>query len=395
LKELSNITRTVTNSPIRQMFNRALGMKDVISFTVGEPDFSTPSHIVDAAVEALKRGEHHYTPNAGILPLREAIAKSTAHSHGLQYDPESQIIVTAGGMEALMLTMLTILDPGDEFILSDPCWTNYSRQVLICNSKPVFVTVTADNNFQFDADAIEAAITEKTKGFIVNSPANPTGGIAGLDTLKKLAEIAIRHDLYVISDEVYGNLVYEGNQVLSIATLPGMQERTIIINSFSKTYAMTGWRVGFALGPAEIIQKMVMLQENVAACVNSAAQFGAIAALEGTQEPLHEMQRAYQNRRKIIVDGFSKIKGLTCFAPQGAFYALINISETGLSANEFAMDLLARERVIVVPGDAFGETSTCYVRLSFATSEENIREGIRRIGHYMDSLIQGQQLSMQ
>ncbi len=386
MKPLSNITQTVTPSPIRQMFNRALGMQDVISFTVGEPDFSTPDHIVEAAVDALRRGEHHYTPNAGILPLRKAIADVVRQSHELEYAPDSQIIVTAGGMEALMLTMLTILDPGDEVILSDPCWTNYSRQVLICNAKPAFVTVSADNHFQFTPEALEAAITDRTKAFIVNSPANPTGGIADLDTLKKLADIAIRHDLYVISDEVYASLLYENNRAWSIAALPGMQERTIIINSFSKTYAMTGWRIGFALGPVDIIKNMVKLQENVAACVNSAAQYAAIAALTGTQEPLHEMQRAYQKRREIIVDGFSKIEGLTCFAPQGTFYALLNISKTGMSASDFSMDLLEKERVVVVPGDAFGKTSTCYVRLSFATSESNIREGIRRIAHYMKSL---------
>lgn len=387
MKALSQLTKTVTNSPIRAMFNRAIGMKDVVSFTVGEPDFNTPDHVVEAAVEALRRGEHHYTPNAGIQPLRNAIADTVSRSHELSYDPNSQIIVTAGGMEALMLTMLTVLDPGDEIILSDPCWTNYSRQALICKAEPKFVTVDASTGFQFDAEKLEAAITDKTKAFLVNSPANPTGGIASLEQLKKLSEIAIKHDLYVISDEVYANLLYDDNRAYSIATLPGMKERTIIINSFSKTYAMTGWRVGMALGPAEIIKHMIILQENVAACVNSAAQYGAVAALTGTQEPLHEMQRAYAARRKIIVEGFSKIRGLDCFAPQGAFYALVNISASGMTANAFAMDLLEKERVIVVPGDAFGEASNSYVRLSFATSEETIHEGLKRIRHYMESIL--------
>jgi len=387
MKVLSKLTKVVTKSPIRQMFNRAIGMEDVISFTVGEPDFATPAHVVEAAVEALRRGEHRYTPNAGILPLRQAIARSVERSHGLSYAPESEIIITAGGMEALLLAMLTILDPEDELILSDPSWTNYSRQVVICKGSPVFVSVNADNSFQFDADALEAAITDKTKAFLVNSPANPTGGIADIETLKKLADIAIRHDLYVISDEVYANLLYAGNEAPSIATLSGMRERTIIVNSFSKTYAMTGWRVGFALAPAPIIENMIKLQESVVACVNSAAQYAAIAALEGTQEPLREMQRAYQKRREIIVEGFSKIPGLSCFAPQGAFYALLNISETGMDAETFALDLLDKKRVIVVPGHAFGETGKYYVRLSFATSDENIREGIRRIGEYMKSIM--------
>jgi len=384
MKELSTVSKVVTPSPIREMFNRAIGMKDVISFTVGEPDFQTPAHIVEAAVEALRAGEHKYTPNAGILPLRKAISKVTEESHGITYDPESQVIVTAGGMEALMLTMLAILDPDDELILGDPCWTNYSRQVLICGAKPKFVEVNEENSFHFDPEALEAAITDKTKGFIVNSPSNPTGGIANRELLEKLADIAIRHDLYVISDEVYCKLTYENNEVFSIASLPGMAERTIVINSFSKTYAMTGWRVGYAMGPAAIIKNMVKLQENVAACVNSAAQFAALAALEGTQEPLYEMQRAYRRRREIIVEGFAKIKGLSCFAPQGAFYALLNISATGMKAKDFAMDLLEKQRVIVVPGHAFGEKSDAYVRLSFATSEENIREGIARIAKYME-----------
>ena len=384
MKDLSRVSKVVTQSPIRQMFNKAIGMTDVVSFTVGEPDFDTPRHVVDAAVKALYAGEHHYTPNAGILPLRKAISKVTAESHGISYDPESQVIVTAGGMEALMLTMLTILDPEDELILGDPCWTNYSRQVLICGGKPVFVEVGEERNFHFDPEALEAAITPKTKAFIVNSPSNPTGGIADRALLEKLADIAIRHDLYVISDEVYSALTYGDNEVFSIASLPGMAERTIVINSFSKTYAMTGWRVGYAMGPAHIIANMVKLQENVAACVNSAAQYGALEALEGSQEPLHEMQAAYRRRREIIVEGFSKIKGLKCFAPQGAFYALVNVSATGMKAVDFATDLLETERVIVVPGHAFGEKSDCYVRLSFATSEETIREGLKRIARYME-----------
>lgn len=383
MKCLSIAAQKVTPSPIREMFNKAADMDDVISFTVGEPDFDTPAHIVDAAIAALRNGEHHYTPNAGILPLRKAICDATLRSHRLQYEPGTQAIVTAGGMEALMLAMLTILSPGDEFILSDPCWTNYSRQVLICGAQPSFVRVYAEDGFQFSPKSLEAAITPRTKGFLVNSPSNPTGGIASDEILVALAEIAMRHDLYVISDEVYGSLMYEGNKATSIATLPGMAERTILINSFSKTYAMTGWRVGYALGPAQIIGNMVKLQENVAACVNSAAQYAAIAALEGAQEPLYEMLQAYEARRACIVSGLSSIPGLKCFAPQGAFYAWVDISQTGMRARAFALDLLEKARVIVVPGDAFGASSDQYVRLSFATSEAIIQEGISRIRAYM------------
>lgn len=383
MKALSKAAVDVPFSPVRQMFDRALGMTDVISFTVGEPDFYTPEHIVEAAVDALHNGQHKYTPNAGILPLRQTVAESTQQTHGISYDPNSEIIITSGGTQALSLAMLTLLDPGDEMILSDPCWTNYYCQVQMYGAVPKFISVNAENNFHFEPDALEAAITPKTKAFILNSPANPTGGVADPELVKKLADIAIRHDLYVISDEVYADLTYDGSRPFSIATLPGMKERTIIINSFSKTYAMCGWRVAWAMGPAEIVRNMVKLQENVVACVNSAAQYGAIAALKGTQEPLHEMQRAYARRRDIIVDGFNAIPGLKCFAPQGAFYAFVDISATGMKAMDFAVDLLDKAKVIVVPGHAFGPGSDRYVRLVFATSEENIREGLRRIGQYM------------
>ena len=386
MKEISNVAKIVKPSPIRKMFNLADGMEDVVSFTVGEPDFNTPAHVVDAAVEALRTGKHHYTPNAGILPLREAISEYYVRSRGLHYSPETEIIATAGGMEALLLTMLTLLNPGDAFLLSDPCWTNYSRQIEICSARPVFVPVDAAHDFTFAPEALEKAITPETKGFLVNSPANPTGGIAGRKALEQLAEIAVRHDLYVISDEVYSELLYEGNTFTSIAALPGMKERTIIVNSFSKTYAMTGWRVGYALGPQHIISQMVKLQENVAACVNTAAQYGALAALTGSQAPVAEMLETYSQRRAYILDAFSKINGLTCFAPQGAFYAFVDISAAGMDAETFARDLLQKVRVIVVPGEAFGESGKRYVRLSFATSMENIREGTRRIAQYMKTL---------
>ena len=386
MKEISNVAKIVQPSPIRKMFNLADGMEDVVSFTVGEPDFNTPAHVVDAAVEALRTGKHHYTPNAGILPHREAISEYYVRSRGLHYSPETEIIATVGGMEALLLTMLTLLNPGDAFLLSDPCWTNYSRQIEICSARPVFVPVDAAHDFTFAPEALEKAITPETKGFLVNSPANPTGGIAGRKALEQLAEIAVRHDLYVISDEVYSELLYEGNTFTSIAALPGMKERTIIVNSFSKTYAMTGWRVGYALGPQHIISQMVKLQENVAACVNTAAQYGALAALTGSQAPVAEMLETYSQRRAYILDAFSKINGLTCFAPQGAFYAFVDISAAGMDAETFARDLLQKVRVIVVPGEAFGESGKRYVRLSFATSMENIREGTRRIAQYMKTL---------
>lgn len=386
MKPLSHAAQTIQPSPIRKMFNLAGQYPDVVSFTVGEPDFPTPQHIVNSAIGALERGEHHYTPNAGILPLRQAIAETTEGSHGLHYDPEHEIIVTAGGMEALMLAMMTLLDPGDEWLLSDPCWTNYSRQIELCSAVPRFVPTRAEDGFFFDPDALEAAITPRTKGFLINSPTNPTGGVAARKRLEALAAIAQRHDLWVISDEVYRELVYDGEAADSIAALPGMQERTIVVNSFSKTYAMTGWRVGYALGPQSVIGNMVKLQENVAACVNSSAQYGALAALLGPQDGKNEMLRAYAARRTVLLEELSKIPGLTASAPQGTFYLFVDVRATGMDAERFAMDLLEKERVIVVPGEAFGESGRHYVRLSFAVSLETIREGMRRIARYMQSL---------
>lgn len=384
MKDLSMVTRRVTPSPIRKMFNLAAEMQDVVSFSVGEPDFSTPEHVVEAAVQALREGQHHYTPNAGILPLRQAIAGSLQRTHGLSYDPQTQIVVTAGGMEALMLTMHCILDPGDQFILGDPCWTNYSRQIQICSAEPVFVPVTDANGFFFDPDALEKAITPKTKGFILNSPSNPTGNIAGREILEKLAQIAVKHDLYVISDEVYQSILYDGNAAPSIATLPGMAERTVIVNSFSKTYAMTGWRVGYAAGPSHIIANMVKLQENIAACVTTFAQYGALAALEGPTKPVEDMVATYARRRDYLVTHLKDVPGLRFCIPQGTFYLFLDVSATGMDAEAFAKDLLQKQRVIVVPGEAFGENGKHYVRISFATSMETIQEGVRRLRVYME-----------
>lgn len=357
MKELSIAARNIPLSPIREMFDMAMGMKDVVSFTLGEPDFQTPPHIVEAAVEALRSGKHHYTPNAGILPLRQAICETTQRTHGLCYDPEKQAIVTCGGTEALVLSMMTLLDPGDEVLISDPCWTNYATQLQLINAVARPVPVTMENRFQYTAEALEKAITPKTKMLILNSPANPTGGVAGIEALQEIAAFVLKHDLYVLSDEVYAALLYDGEEAVSIATLPGMAERTIIINSFSKSWAMTGWRVGYALGPAWIVKEMVKLQESLMACVNASAQYAAAAALTGPQDAFDEMLAIYTRRRAVVLEEMATIPGLSCFAPQGAFYALLDISRTGMCAREFAKDLLQKARVIIVPGEAFGETS--------------------------------------
>jgi aminotransferase len=382
----SRMTKCVADSPIRKMFNKANSMNDVISFTVGEPDFPTPQNIIDAAVAALREGRTHYTPNAGILPLRHAIGASVSRSHALHVDAEKNIMVTAGGMEALMLLMMTLLDPGDEVIVSDPYWPNYVGQIKMCGGVPVFVKAHEVNGFVLDADDVRKAIGPRTKLLLINSPANPTGAVARRETLKALADVAVENDLIVVSDEVYRRFLYDGAEFSSISTFPGMLERTVIIDSFSKTYAMTGWRVGWAIAPEEVIANMVKLQENVAACVNTAAQYAATEALNGTQEPLGEMIAEYAERRKILLGGIKDIERLSCVTPRGAFYAFVNIGATGLRSEEFAMRLLAEKGVAVVPGSGFGLAGEGFIRMSYATSRDKIREGLERIRSFMETL---------
>ena len=383
---LSKAARGLEGSPIRKMFNIANAMNDVISFTVGEPDFPTPINIVEAAATALREGRTHYTPNAGILPLRQAIAESVVSSHGIRPDPERDIIVTAGGMEALMLIMMTLVDAGDEVIVSDPHWPNHVAQVRLCGGTPVFVKAREANGFVLDAEDVRAAMSPKTKILILNSPANPTGAVAGRETLRALADLSVERDLMVISDEVYRHFLYDGAEFASISTFPGMGEHSIIVDSFSKTYAMTGWRVGWALGPENVIECMVKLQENVAACVNTAAQYAAIEALAGTQEPLRLMLAEYAVRRGLLLDGIAGIDRLSCAAPKGAFYAFVDIRETRLGSEAFALRLLGETGVAVVPGSGFGAAGEGYVRMSYATSSRNIVEGLARIKRFISSL---------
>ena len=388
MKEISNVAKIVQPSPIRKMFNLADGMEDVVSFTVGEPDFNTPAHVVDAAVEALRTGKHHYTPNAGILPLREAISEYYGRSRGLHYSPETEIIATAGGMEALLLTMLTLLNPGDAFLLSDPCWTNYSRQIEICSARPVFVPVDAAHDFTFAPEALETAITPATKGILVNSPANPTGGMAGRKALEQLAEIAVRHDLYVISDEVYSELLYEGNTFTSIAALPGMKERTIIVNSFSKTYAMTGWRVGFLVAHEEIIKKCSTLQGQSTSNICSIAQKAALAALTGPMDCEREMREAFSRRRNMALSIIDTWKFAVCPHPDGAFYLFIDVHKCfgGKVHNslELSRYLLERLHIATTPGVAFGN-DIC-IRLSYAVSDDALKKALTEMGEVLAEL---------
>lgn len=381
---VSEKSRATPRSVIREMFALQTGLEDVISFALGEPDFAPPKHVVDAAIASLQRGETHYTPNAGIPALREAVSKEY-HDRGLDYNP-SEIIIGQGAISLLLLGCTAILDIGDEAIIPDPGWANYRGLVSQVGAKFVPVKVHEKNNFMYDIDDLQEAITPKTKLIFINSPSNPTGSVASRENLEKVANLVKEKDLYVLSDEIYRELLWDDEIYTSIASLPGMKERTLVIDGFSKKYAMTGLRVGYAAGPEELIVAMTKLLENVLSSVNEGMQWAGVAALTGSKDEVEEMKNQYQRRRKLIIDGLNSIDKISCLAPKGAFYAFPNISKTGLNSRDFAIRLLKETHTVVVPGTGFGEGGEGFVRLAYATSEANIEEGLRRISAFVRSL---------
>lgn len=383
--KLSKISR-MAPSPIRKMFDLARGMENIVSFGLGEPDFTTPVNIIEAAKKQLDEGNTHYTPNAGILPLREAVANKLKEYDRVEYDPNTEIMITSGGMEGLYLTMLAALNPGDEVILTDPSYVNYHDQVSMCNGVPKYVPVYEEDGFNYNPENLEKAITSKTKAILINSPANPTGAVASRELLEKIADIAIKNDLLVIFDEVYKYLLYDNLKFCNIASIPGMKERTVVIDSCSKTYAMTGWRVGFVAGPKELVSNLPKIQENVCSCVPAFSQYAAIEGLKNSQASVDYMNKKYLERRNVICDGINSIEHLSCKVPKGAFYIFVNIKKTGLTSEEFAVRLLKEEAVIVSPGSGFGKSGEGFVRMSYATSIENINEGLKRIKHFVQKV---------
>ena len=381
MKPLSSIAH-MKPSPIRKIYEKAILMDDVIFFSLGEPDFTTPSGVIETAVTSLRNGETHYTPNAGIPELRAAIAENIAEYDRVSYSP-SEIAVTSGGMEALTLALLTLLEPGDEVILSDPSYTNYKDQIEIAKDVPRFVTVHEKDRFNLTPEGVRAAITDKTKVLMINSPCNPTGAVASEPLLKELAAIAVEYDLYVLFDEVYKYLYYDVDPFYNIARIPGMRERTLLIDSCSKTYAMTGWRVGWIAGPENIVSNIPKIQENICSCVPAFVQKGAAHALRFCRADIDRMNAQYRKRRDLIYEGINAIPGLGAVLPDGAFYLFVNIKETGLSSEEFALKLLEEARVALSPGSAFGPSGEGFVRMSYSTSIENIEEGLRRIRTWM------------
>ena len=378
-KWISQRADMVPWSGVRKMFNYAQKYSDVINLSLGEPDFDTPQHIIKAAIEAMKKGYTHYTPNAGLIEFREAVAEKLRKENGIDVDPETEVIATVGAMGALSLAMLTVVNPGDEVLIPNPGFASYEAQVILAEGKPVSYSLNEDEGFDINAEEIAGLITNKTRAILVNTPSNPTGSVLSEKSLKKIAEIAVENDLLVISDEAYEAITYDNFRHVSIASLPDMKDRTISIFSFSKTYAMTGWRIGFAAANEEIIRQMTKLQEHLAAHPSSISQMAAIAALRGPKDHIKKMVKEYSERRELIMEELAEIPEIKCFRPQGAFYVFPNIKAFKMSSEDFAMHILEKARVIIVPGTAFGNNGEGYVRISYAASKEEISRAMTRM----------------
>ncbi|MCE5209551.1 MAG: pyridoxal phosphate-dependent aminotransferase [Chloroflexi bacterium] len=363
-------------SGIRKFFDIVATMDDVISLGIGEPDFTTPPSILEAGIKSLRDGQTHYTSNAGIPQLRKAVAEHLEKLYGVSYEPK-EVLITVGVSEALYLAMNALCDPGDEVIVPTPCFVAYQAEVELAGAVPVELPSRVENNFDLDLDALKKAITPRTKIIFIGYPNNPTGAVATRETLLEVAKLAEEHDLAVISDEIYDRLVY-GVPHVCFATLPGMKDRTITLGGFSKAYAMTGWRIGYAAGPQEIIEAMNRIHQYTIMCAPVTAQLAAVEALKSGEEDVQKMIAEYDRRRRLIVDGLNHI-GLPTFEPRGAFYCFPRVDVTGVTDEEFTERLLYEEKVAMVPGSAFGAGGEGYARCSYATSYEKIEEALRRI----------------
>jgi aminotransferase len=372
----------VPPSGIRKFFDIIATMEDVISLGVGEPDFVTPDQIRRAGILSLERGETHYSSNSGMLELREELAKHLAKRYEVEYDPETEILITVGVSEALHISLMALVDPGDEVIVPEPCYVSYKPGIIFAGGVPVVLETRCEDDFQIIPQAIEAAITPRTKGLLIGYPNNPTGAVMPREILIEIAKIAEEHGLVVFSDEIYDRLVY-GIEHTCFASLPGMRDRTVLLGGFSKSYAMTGWRIGYVAGNGEVVGAIRKLHQYAIMCAPTTAQVAAIEALRNGEEAVQAMVQEYDKRRRAIVKGLNDL-GLSCFEPRGAFYAFPSIARTGLSSDEFSERLLFEERVAVVPGSAFGECGEGFVRCSYATSLPDIEEALRRIGRFLE-----------
>jgi len=368
-------------SGIRKFFDIAATMEDVISLGIGEPDFRTPQPIIDAGIASLRQGETHYTSNHGLMDLRRATSDKLLSLYQVGYNPSKEIVMTVGVSEALYLTFTALLNPGDEVIIPTPCFVSYQAEVILAGGTVVEVPTNMENNFEPEPALIEKAITAKTKAILLGYPNNPTGAVASRETMLKIADLAEKNDLIVISDEIYDRLVY-GIQHVCFAGLPGMQKRTILLGGFSKAYAMTGWRIGFAAGPEEMISGLVRVHQYTVMSAPTISQYAAIEALKVGEPFVQEMVAEYDRRRRLIVDGLNAI-GLPTFEPKGAFYAFPSVHNTGMSDEEFSEKLLMEEHVAVVPGRSFGDSGIGFVRCSYATAYEKIEKALERMENFL------------
>lgn len=383
-KFMSQTAMDLQPSGIRKFFDVAASMDDVISLGVGEPDFITPWNIRDQAIAALQDGYTSYTANAGLLELRKEIANYLSKSFQVDYDPANQIIVTVGASQSIDLAFRAILNPGDEVLIMEPSFVSYASLVSLAGGVPVRIDTYADNGFKVTPEQLEKKITKRTKAMLICSPNNPTGTCLSRDELLAIARMVKKHDLLVISDEIYAELTYDG-KFTSFASIPDMYERTILINGFSKGFAMTGWRLGYTAAPKELTSLMVKIYQYTTMCAPTMLQIGAMEALKNSAEQVEKMRQSYWRRRNFIVESLNQI-GLSCHMPGGAFYVFPSIQETGLSSEEFAEKLLHEERVAVVPGNAFGASGEGYIRCSYATSIEQLEEAVKRMERFMKKL---------
>lgn len=388
MKELSYISSFIKPSLTRKLFNMAKEYTDVIDFTLGDPDVPTPEAIKSAGCDAIKNNKMRYSQNAGLIDLRKTISDFIRKREDLSYNPYNEILVSVGAMEGLYLALLALLNPGDEVIIPAPYYVNYVQMVLMCGGKPVIVE-DYDNQdlLSCSSSAIINAVTPKTKAIIINNPSNPSGHIFDDRFLSEIAELSIKHDLYVITDEVYKCLIYDKKQwIHSIASFPKMKERTIYVNSLSKEFCMTGWRIGYVVANSDIISVMTKFQENVVACAPLSSQYAAIEALRTDIDYSQQMKEIFQKRRDVLYDEFQKIDGVTCRKPMATFYAMIDISKTNMGSEEFAYKLLENQHVAVVPGVAYGKIADCFIRIAYTVDEKKITEGISRIGKFVKYL---------
>jgi aminotransferase len=378
---LNATVRDIPRSGIRDFFDLVTTMKDVISLGIGEPDFDTPWHVRESTVFALERGATHYTSNFGYLDLRRALARYVGKTFGAEYNPENEVLITVGVSEALDLALRALLNPGDEVLYHEPCYVSYRATILFAHGVPVEVETRADNGFRLTRAMIEAKVTPRTKVLMLNFPNNPTGAVMSRADLEAIAAFARERDLIVITDEIYGELTYDAPHT-SIVSLPGLRDRTIFLHGFSKAWAMTGFRLGYACGPAELIEAMMKIHQYTMLCASSLSQKAALEALARPETDIAEMVDEYRRRRNLIATAFAEM-GLECHRPLGAFYAFPSVAKFGLPAKEFSLQLLREERVAVVPGTAFGACGEGFVRCAYATSLENIKEALIRLQRFL------------